>query len=132
MSAWIIPCNLKYYDVNGAFAKLPRIDWKQSLKKVEVGDTVYIYVGTPVKAIRYKCLVNKVNLPAPEIDDSDYIRNGEAYLGYGNQMELELIRAYDAECLPLSKLREYGLKGNIQGPCSLPDCIVPLINFVEA
>lgn len=132
MSAWIIPCNLKYYDVDSAFSTLTRIDWKQSLKNVEVGDIVYIYVGTPVKAIRYKCLVNKVNLPAPEIDDSDYIRNGEPYLGYGNLMELELIRAYDAERLSLSKLREHGLKGNIQGPCSLPACIVPLINSAEA
>ena len=67
MGTWIIPCNLKYYDVDGAFSKLPRIDWKQSLKNVEVGDIVYIYVGTPVKAIRYKCLVNKVKLPAPEL-----------------------------------------------------------------
>lgn len=132
MGTWIIPCNLKYYDVDGAFSKLQCIDWKQSLKNVEVGDIVYIYVGMPVKAIRYKCLVNKVNLPVTEIDDSDYIRNGEAYLGYGNLMELELIRAYDTECLPLSKLRECGLKGNIQGPCSLPECIVPLINSVEA
>lgn len=37
---WIIPCNIKSYDVIGAFQLLKSIDWKQSrnLKSAEVGD----------------------------------------------------------------------------------------------
>ena len=30
MKYWIIPCNVKDYDVIGAFNKLSEIDWKQS------------------------------------------------------------------------------------------------------
>ena len=62
MQNWIIPCNLKYYDVFGAFRDLKKLDWKQSNPKIEIGDIVYIYVGAPVKAIMFKCRVTKVGL----------------------------------------------------------------------
>ena len=39
MADWVIPCNLKYYNVEGAFKNLKRIDWKQSAKNIEIGDT---------------------------------------------------------------------------------------------
>lgn len=61
MVEWIIPCNLKYYNVISAFEKLQCVDWIQSAKSINVGDIVYIYVGFPIKAIKFKCKVNKVN-----------------------------------------------------------------------
>lgn len=42
MTEWIIPCNIKYYDVTGAFKKLKKLDWKQSNKNIETEDIVYI------------------------------------------------------------------------------------------
>ena len=54
--AWIIPANPKYYDVESAFAKDDVIDWKQG-SGINTGDTVYMYVGSPVSAILYKCKV---------------------------------------------------------------------------
>ena len=48
MEQWIIPCNIKYYDVEGAFEKLKCLDWKQSNKSIHVGDEVYIYIGKPL------------------------------------------------------------------------------------
>ena len=116
MEEWITPCNLKYYDVIGAFKKLQCLDWKQSVKSICVGDIVYIYIGTPVKAIKYKCLANKINLDHIEIDDSEFVLNGDPYENYGTHMELQLIEEYDDYQYSLSKLRANGLKGNIQGP----------------
>jgi len=115
MEQWIIPCNVNYYDVRGAFKKLKRLDWKQSTR-VEVGDEVFIYIGAPVKAIKYKCKVNKVNLDHIEIDDSEFVLNGEPYEAYGNHMELELLEEFDDTKYSLDVLRSRGLKGNIQGP----------------
>ncbi|MCM1506823.1 MAG: hypothetical protein NC177_06765 [Ruminococcus flavefaciens] len=114
MTEWIVPCNLKYYDVKGAFEKLKKIDWKQSNEKIEVNDIVYIYVGVPVKAIVYKCRVNKVNLSAVEIDDSEFIIDGTNYKTYSRHMELELIKIYNNNVLSLENMRDYGVKGNIQ------------------
>ena len=116
MEQWIIPCNIKYYDVIGAFTELRCLDWKQSVKSIAVGDEVFIYVGSPIKAIKYKCKVNKVNLSNVEIDDSKFIVDGTPYVAYENHMELELLESFDDERYSLSALIRKGLKGNIQGP----------------
>lgn len=130
MTEWIIPCNLKYYDVKGAFSKFKAIDWKQSAKNICVGDIVYIYVGKPISAIKYKCRVNKTNLSQIEIDDSEFVINGENYENYGNHMELELIREYAGTELTRDMLVENGLKGNIQGPRRVDVLIRESINKV--
>ena len=130
MTDWIIPCNLKYYDVKGAFSKFKAIDWKQSAQNICVGDIVYIYVGKPISAIKYKCRVNKANLSKVEIDDSEFVINGENYENYGNHMELELIREYAGTELTRDMLVENGLKGNIQGPRRVDVLIQESINKV--
>lgn len=111
---WIIPGNLKYYDVVGAFKKFDRLHWKQSTN-IEVGDIVYIYVGKPVSAIRYKCIARKVGLECAIIDDSDYVIDGEVYRNYGRYMEIELLDEYEEKELAYKKLKENGLK-SVQGP----------------
>lgn len=89
---WIIPSNLKYYDVIGAFEEFNKLDWKQSVS-IEQGDIVYIYVGNPISAIKFKCVATKVNLGEIEIDDSKYTRKNKVYTDYKNYMELELIES---------------------------------------
>lgn len=116
MERWIIPCNPKYYNVVEAFNRLNRIDWKQSNKSIMAGDEVYIYVATPIKAIKYRCRVNKANLSTIEIDDTDFVVNGKPYETYGNYMELELLEVYDDCKHSLEVLRQKGLKGNLQSP----------------
>ncbi len=119
MSSWIIPCNLDFYDVEGAFSRFQKLNWKQS-RSIEVGDIVYIYVGKPVKAILYKCCATKVNLPSVEIDDSVFVKKGDAFEHYGNYMELKLEYSFSHEQLTLSKLAAAGMKGNVQGPRKIP------------
>lgn len=120
---WIIPCNLKYYDIKGAFANLKTIDWKQSNKKIDVGDIIYIYVGVPISGIKYKCKVNKVNIAFCEIDDSKFVRIGDVYEKYGNYMELEFIKEYNDDFLNIKKMNSLGMKGNIQSPRKMPCCL---------
>lgn len=131
MTEWIIPCNVKYYDVTGAFKKLKRVDWKQSAKNINVNDIVYIYVGSPFSSIKYKCLVTKVNLNSIEIDDSEFVIIGDQYVNYGKHMELEFIREYDDNVLSLSVLSEHGMKGRIQGPRRADPEISKLISSIS-
>lgn len=53
---WVITCNTKMFDIQKAFESISVIDWKQSAN-IQVGDFIFIYVGVPVKAMRYKCEV---------------------------------------------------------------------------
>ena len=118
MQDWIIPCNPKFYNVEGAFSKLKRINWKQSSPNICVGDEIYIYVAKPIMAIKYKCRVTKVNLDSIEIDDREFVVNGDPYITYPVHMELELVRQYEDE-LTMDILKQYGIKGSIQSPRKL-------------
>ena len=114
MTEWIITCNINAYNVEGAFDKLDTIDWKQSTY-VEKGDIVYIYVGAPMSAIRYKCEAMEVELPEATIDDSEFVLDGSSYENYGRYMRLHLLDKYDNPLMGRSKLIKNGLK-TVQGP----------------
>lgn len=114
MAEWIIICDANAYDIKGAFEKFDKINWKQSTK-VEVDDIVYIYVGNPVSALKYKCKATKVELPNPEIDDSEFELDNSAYKNYGRYMELSLLKKLDNKKLSYHNLKENGLN-TVQGP----------------
>jgi hypothetical protein len=125
---WIITCNLNYYNVVEAFNKFERVDWKQSTN-IEKGDYIYIYVGKPYSAIKYKCVTTKVNLPNVEIDDSEFIIDGSAYVKHGRYMELKLVKKLDFSGLEFDKLKENGLQ-SVQGPSKLTPQLTKYINRV--
>lgn len=132
MNKWIIPSNLKRYDVISAFSKLNEIDWSQKIGNVKLGDLIYIYVGEPIGGIKYCCEVTAVNL-APEkeeiIDDHAFIidvdlsaKRAEKY------MRLRKIYEYENNELPMSLLHEYGVNGSIQGARMVPNELEEYLN----
>lgn len=125
MKKWIITCNPKYYDVVGAFNAFESINWKQSVN-IQVDDVVYIYVGKPISAIIYETKALKVNIPAPSIDDTDFVIDGSNYENYGRYMELKFIRCFDKKLLSFHILKENGLK-SVQGPSKVTN---DLENFI--
>ena len=76
ITEWIISGNPKKYNVVDAFHELGKVDWKQSTN-ISEGDIVYIYVSDTIKAVRFKCRANKVNMKRPDIDDSKFDVSGE-------------------------------------------------------
>lgn len=114
MSCWLLPCNPKYYDVDGVYKNLKTVDWKQTLSKVEIGDIAYIYVSAPVGGITYKCEVINVNKPVSTIDDSKFHIDSKVYADYGKYMELRFIEKYDNKELLYNALSLNGLKGRVQ------------------
>ncbi|WP_228063612.1 HNH endonuclease [Staphylococcus epidermidis] len=127
---WVIPCNVKFYNVVVAFDKLDVIDWKQNpnLKKAKKGDVLYIYISAPIKSIKYQCLIKEVNKPKSTIDDSQFVIKGDNYINYGNYMELKLLNKLDDDQLDLEFLQDNGLKGNVQGPMTLKE---PLKSYIQ-
>ena len=53
---WIIPCNLKVFDVIAHFKANKQVVWKNSFT-IKAGDIAYIYLGQPYSEIKYKCRV---------------------------------------------------------------------------
>ena len=117
LNEWIIPANPKYYDVVTAFKNNKILSWKQS-SNIKVGDIVYIYVGAPISAILYKCLVLKHNIPYSYSDNNvkmDYV------------MEVELLETYDEKLYTFKKINEYGVFA-VRGPRRMPRKLSNYIN----
>lgn len=114
MTNWIIPCNIRKYDVIGSFKKNSKINWKQSVN-VEVDDLVYIYLSKPVQMLRYKCVVLAIDLPEGKINDSEFRINDDAYKNYDKYMELQLLEEFVDDRLSYENLKQHGLN-TVQGP----------------
>ena len=71
---------------------------------------VYIYVGTPVSAIMYKCEAVEVNIPY-KYDNGDYhIRKA---------VKLKLLRRFDKADMPLTAMKELGVSA-VRGARGVP------------
>ena len=70
-------CKSKVYNVFGELKRFGVIEWRQRLKNVCEGDTVYIYLSALQRYIAFKCIVEKGNISRDncEIDDSNYFRD---------------------------------------------------------
>lgn len=132
MTDWIFPCNPNKFNVIEAFNNLNRLNWTQPIKDIEVGSLVYIYVASPIKAIKYKCRVNKVNLSKREIDSSEFVIGKNAFRDYGNYMELELLASFDDTQASFLTLKRHGLKGSIQSPMRITHEISKLLISIES
>ena len=108
---WIIPSNPSYFDIIHAFDDTDTIHWKQG-QSIRVGDTVYLYVGAPVSAILYKCLVTETNIP--------YIGRN-ANVNIKSLMMIRLQRRYPPDRFSFERLKsEYGIFA-VRGPRGIPE-----------
>lgn len=126
MADWVIPCNTASYDIVSAFKTLKKLDWKQSIK-IEKGSLVYIYVGAPISAIKYKCKAIEVDKPESIIDDSEFVIDDEEYKNYGRYMCLQLIEEYPDDMYPRKIIMDNGLK-TIQGPSKVTETLQKFIS----
>lgn len=106
---WIVPANPKYFDVGKAFRENSTIIWKQT-SNIKVNDLVYLYVTSPISAIRYKCLAVEVNIPQNYQD---------ANIKMNKAMRIHLIRKYDKTQFALPVLKQYGVT-TVRGPRHMP------------
>ena len=110
---WIIPSNPKYYDIIHAFDETDEIDWKQG-NGIKTGDTVYMYVGSPVSAILYKCKVTETDIPYSYQDENLTIKA---------LMKIKLLKRYKPEKFTFEVLKEeYGIYA-VRGPRGIPNSL---------
>lgn len=107
---WIIPANLKYYDVLGELKPFGVIEWRQRLKNVCKGDSVYIYLSAPQRYIVFKCIVEKGNISRDncEIDDANYFRD-DTLKAVPLYMRLRPIKEYASEEITGKTMRDAGI-----------------------
>ncbi len=102
---WLIPANPKYYDLVKAFNENNEIMWKQS-SDINVGDIVYIYVGSPYSKVMYKCKALEVNIPYEYKDNN---------LSMKHVMRIELLKKLEDKNYTFEYLNKLGIRA-IRGP----------------
>ena len=107
------PSNPKYYDINSAFNASDIIDWKQGAG-VKKDDTVFMYVGSPVSAILYKCRVIETDIPY------DFRTEG---LTIKKLMKIKLLKRYSPDEFTFERLKsEFGIFA-VRGPRGVPNSL---------
>ena len=110
---WIVPANPKYYDIVHAFDNTDKIDWKQGAG-IKAGDTVFMYVASPISAILYKCKVTETDIPYKYADEN---------LTITALMKIKLLKRYKPEKFTFDVLKEeYGIYA-IRGPRGIPNSL---------
>ncbi len=107
---WIIPANPKYYDIVHAFDAVDVLDWKQG-RGIKTGDTVFMYVGAPVSAILYQCLVTETDIPYNYTDKN---------LTITALMKLKLLKTYQPKEFTFEILKNKYRVSAIRGPRGIP------------
>ncbi len=146
MSTWIIPANVKAFDLCAAYAELPALYWKQTgqLTNIAVGDDVYIHAGAPLSRIVVKTRVaaRDVTPGAVKADKSldDRRFSPLSRTEYDRQLmdtpsflKLALVHRCPGmeRQLSLEVLRRHGVKKNIQGAFKL-DNNLQLLEYIQA
>lgn len=113
---WIIPCNVKHFDLVTHFKKSTTAVWKNSFT-IQAGDIVYIYLSAPYSEIKYKCrvisdkvtddLLRENSYAIPTKESHNYFSKKTKYIQIQKECE------YPAGLFPLSELKEHGL-GQVQ------------------
>ncbi len=111
--AWVIPSNPRHFDVLRGFAENnDMLNWHQRAD-IHVGDTVYIYVGAPISAIRFCCEAVEVNLP-PTAEEPR------------KNMNIRRLETYPDDLWPRPFLLANGLN-NIRGARTIPMALHEII-----
>lgn len=115
-NVWLIPANPKYYDIMGAFDDQDELTWKQSTN-IQVGDTVFMYVTSPVRAIIYRCKVLVTDLP---------YRHHNKYLTIHRVMKIKFEQRFPADKFTFAFLKKHGVKA-VRGPQHIKKDLLKLL-----
>ena len=114
---WLVPANPNEFDIESAFSRYGTIDWKRSYN-YENGDILFMYVSGNINRVRYKVEVvdglvrtNDVTNNKTFWMDEEKFEQSKGW----NYTRIRLVDKVDIPELSISRLREQGLKGNIQG-----------------
>ncbi len=117
----MISANQSRFNHKEAFILNGYIDWKQSVK-YNIGDIVFIYDTIPHQRIKYKAVVEKIDIAFDEItDDKEFWKDTKLYESskVGVYSRLRLQDYVDSPSLDLKHLKENGLLAPPQHPIKL-------------
>lgn len=114
---WIIPVNIKYYDIREEFTSSQDILWTQKAS-MQRGDYVAIYLTAPTKALGYLCQVLEANIPNQGYRDQASIKE---------LMRIKPIHHFEDQAFNSERLKALGIK-TVRGPRHMTDELVSALS----
>ena len=130
---WIIPCNIKHFDVNEHFKNSSTVVWRNAFT-IKPNDYVYIYIGAPLSKVMYKCVVLETAVDEKLLEENKYaIVENQSHNYFSKKIkyvEMKLIGIIKDDFLMLEKLKENGL-GQVQIQARAPRTLIPFLNEAD-
>lgn len=133
---WMIPCNSKFFDLRGCFAKYGEMYWTQYFN-YHKGDTGYIYMSSPDSAVIFSIDIVDSDLPySPEmdykeeffVDKSDF----QTWKTHNRYAHFRMTGQTNSNRLNLAHLMSHGLKMAPRGSLNLSHHdYVELLKYIE-
>ncbi|MFJ5762749.1 HNH endonuclease [Neobacillus sp. NPDC093182] len=118
---WLVSNNPEEFELARAYSERETLEWKRS-RNFENGDILYIYVSGNIQQVCFKVEIIQGLVPPNEVKYNKMfwkdLKKFEESKG-GKWTRFRFLEKVDTPELSLSKLREHGLKGNVQGPMKL-------------
>lgn len=116
IETWIVPCNIKHFDLISHFESSDTVVWKNSFT-IKQGDIVYIYIGAPIGEIKYRCTVISDTVSEELLAENKYAvveKTGNNYFSKKiKYVQLKKEIEYPDNLFVLDELRQNGL-GQVQ------------------
>ncbi len=119
MHHWLVPANIKFYDVFAAFEQSHTF-WPMNTK-IEPGDIILVYLAAPHKQIGFVCQVLETGIePSTVLDELRRFMKGEITDKGPDKPFMKLqttavISLSDDSPLSLARLKQNGLNGMLMG-----------------
>ena len=111
IETWVIPINLKYFDIYEHLQKTNEIAIKRLRNPIE-GDIVYVYIASPESEIRFKGKVIKEKCNEDDLKKHTYITNMINYKEY-NYFLIRIDKEYPKGLFQYKDLRSNDI-GQVQ------------------
>ena len=133
-TTWVLPVreeNVKKYVIN-SFSEIGSIAWYNDRYKFEVGDIVYLYVSSPIKAVKFKCRVTDTNYYLPEDDDKNKSRVRDSFFTEGPFVEFTELFEFESDRQTSYKaLKAVGVTTQFQGGVKIDGVVADYLEKVE-
>lgn len=126
---FILVCNSNVFDLQGVFKETSKISWPQ-IDGIEIGDSAYFYMSSPVSSILYKCIVNKVNVHKVDEITTKYVKHPLFYDNKQTYIQLEMIQSYSENFISDREILEKGFH-NLQMSSQITEAFADYINKKE-
>lgn len=104
MNCWLIPCNVKNFDIVRHFDANDTAFFKKN-RALAVGDIVYIYVASPYSSVRYKGEVIRTGISSSNLPDIYQTKR----LDGGSYIEVRKTLVFPENLISRETLQENGV-----------------------